>query len=139
MSERYRKVHWYGNPFFAGCHVAVFTQSKARRIFRPAALTNEPEQVTCEACKAGLTGYLVKIPQPAPLKRGEYMVIENKYPGVRDRFSAAPDAKLFPPGCEHDAHGICTVMQKQEPKLRYRLAIYTSNGAAPSSGRAQHE
>lgn len=50
-----RRVHWYGNPYYPGCHVAVFTQSRVRRIYRPAILTNDPVKLTCARCVKGFS------------------------------------------------------------------------------------
>jgi len=66
---------------------------------------------------------VVKIPWPRALKHNELLVIEMKSQETDWRWRMHGQSAYFK-GCEHDAHGNATVLQKQNPENQYRLKIY---------------
>lgn len=68
-----------------------------------------------------------KIPWPKKLCPNQIAVIElaTNTKGRKQWRSAPSEWNYYEPGSEHDAHGVCTVLQQHAPAGHlYRIAIY---------------
>lgn len=67
----------------------------------------------------------IKIPWPNKLKPDQVAIIEFAT-NTKGRKQWRPaNASHYEPGCEHDAHGVCTVLQQRAPAGHlYRIAVY---------------
>lgn len=69
-----------------------------------------------------------EVPWPRKLRPNELIAIEVRYP--QSDYKALrrwhlSDKHVYEPGCEHDAHGVCTVLKKQNPvSVHFRLSIF---------------